>query len=84
VRCSSAKTWATVRESSRAKDADAHLPAPVESLAVEIDQGGEGRGEECESVLDGALHTAFFMPRAGRQGRVAKCSGREFEKRGWK
>ena len=62
-----------------------HLPAPVESLAVEIGQGSEGTGgeETVTSVLDGALHAAFFIaPRraAGTSGEMVV--GREFEKTG--
>ena len=49
------------------------LVAPVERLAVEILQGGEGTGgeEAGPNVLDGALHAAFFIA----AGRAARTSG---------
>ena len=61
------------------------LVAPVESLAVEIGQGGEGTGgeETVTDVLDGALHAAFFIaPRraAGTSGEMVV--GGEFEEAG--
>src|SRR5208283_1073400 len=61
------------------------LVAPVESLTVEIGQGGEGTGGEevVPDILDGALHAAFFIaPRraAGTSGEMVV--GREFEKTG--
>src|SRR5208283_427174 len=61
------------------------LVAPVESLTVEIGQGGEGTGGEevVTDILNGALHSAFFIaPRraAGVSGEV--IVGREFEKTG--
>jgi hypothetical protein len=41
------------------------LLAPVESLAVEIGQGGEGTGgeETVTNILDGPLHAAFVQSR---------------------
>ena len=61
------------------------LVAPVESLAVEIGQGGEGTGGEevVTDILDGALHAAFFIaPRraAGASGEMVV--GGEFEEAG--
>ena len=61
------------------------LVAPIESLTVEIGQGGKGTsGEEAvTNILNGALHAAFFIaPRraAGASGEMVV--GREFEKTG--
>ena len=61
------------------------LVAPVESLAVEIGQGGEGTGgeETVTNILDGALHAAFFVApgrTTGPSGEVVV--GREFEEAG--
>jgi len=51
-----------------------NLLAPSPRLAVEILQGGEGAGREeaGADVPDGALNPPFSLPRAGRQGSVAK------------
>ncbi len=59
------------------------LVAPVESLTVEIGQGGEGAGSEkvVTDILNGALHAAFFIApgrTAGPSGEMVV--GREFEK----
>ena len=49
------------------------LVAPVESLTVEIGQGGEGSGGEkvVTDILNSALHAAFFIA----PGRTAGPSG---------
>src|SRR5271157_319149 len=46
------------------------LVAPLEGLAVEIRQGGEGAGREkaVTDILNGALDAAFFPPRARTAG----------------
>ncbi|MGB9486460.1 MAG: hypothetical protein WCD04_10165 [Terriglobia bacterium] len=63
------------------------LVAPVEGLAIEIRQGGEGTGgeEAVPNILDGALHAAFFIT----PGRTTGSSGkvvvsREFQEAGVK
>ena len=61
------------------------LVAPVEGLAIEIGEGGEGTGGEkaVPNILDGAFHAAFFIAAgrsAGASGKVV-VSG-EFQKAG--
>src|SRR5271157_335722 len=61
------------------------LVTPVEGLAIEIGQGGEGTGGEevVPNILDGAFHAAFFIAAgrsAGSSGKVV-VSG-EFQEAG--